>query len=40
VIDELVRLLLERGADPTIATAEGKRPADLAPDGPLRGLLA
>jgi ankyrin repeat protein len=37
--DELVCLLLERGADPTIANAEGKRPADLAPEGPLRRLL-
>jgi uncharacterized protein len=27
---ELVRLLLERGADPTLATDDGRRPADVA----------
>jgi uncharacterized protein len=34
--EELVRLLLERGADPTLATEDGKLPADYG----LRDLLA
>jgi uncharacterized protein len=38
--EELARLLLERGADPAIATTEGKRPADFAESESLRELLA
>ncbi|HET7555701.1 MAG TPA: ankyrin repeat domain-containing protein [Gaiellaceae bacterium] len=34
--EELARLLLERGADPTLATDDGRRPADLG----LHELLA
>ena len=37
---ELVRLLLERGADTTFATAQGKRAFDLATDDRVRELLA
>jgi uncharacterized protein len=37
---ELARLLLARGADRGVQTAAGKRPADLATDEELRGLLA
>lgn len=36
---ELVELLLERGADPSLETAEGKRAADLARSDEVRGLL-
>lgn len=38
--EELVRLLLARGADPSLSTAQGARPADLATDERLRALLA
>jgi uncharacterized protein len=38
--EELVRLLLDRGADPTVATGDGRRPADLATDERVRSLLA
>jgi ankyrin repeat protein len=37
--EELVELLLERGADPGIANDEGKRPGDLAGTDRLRTLL-
>jgi ankyrin repeat protein len=37
--ESFVRLLLEHGADPSIATAQGQRPADLATDGTIRALL-
>ena len=37
--DELVRLLLERGADPALATADGRRAADFAADERVRSLL-
>jgi uncharacterized protein len=37
--EELVGLLLERGADPGLAADDGRRPADLAPAGALPGLL-
>ena len=38
--EELVRLLLERGADPGLATADGKRrAADFAADDRVRALL-
>jgi uncharacterized protein len=37
---ELARLLLARGADRGVQTAGGIRPADLATDEELRGLLA
>ncbi len=37
---ELVRLLLERGADPGLAAADGRRPADFAADESVRSLLA
>ena len=30
---ELARLLLERGADPSLATGDGRRPADMAQGG-------
>jgi uncharacterized protein len=36
---ELVDLLLERGADPSLMTAEGKRPGDLAQGEVLRSML-
>ncbi len=38
--EELVRLLLERGADPSIAAADGRRPADLTNDDRVGTLLA
>lgn len=38
--EELVLLLLERGADANLETAQGKRPADLAQSDPLRAILA
>ena len=38
--DELVRLLLERGADTSLTTGDGRRPADLATDERVRSLLA
>jgi ankyrin repeat protein len=37
--EALVRLLLDRGADPAAAANDGRRPADLAGDGPVRRLL-
>ena len=37
---ELVRLLLERGADASLATRDGRLPADLAADESVRALLA
>lgn len=37
--EELVRLLLERGADTGLVTAQGKRPADLAESEALRNML-
>lgn len=37
--EELVQLLLERGADPSLLTAQGKRPADLVQSEALRTLL-
>jgi uncharacterized protein len=37
--EPFVRLLLERGADPEIASARGHRPADLAVDERVRALL-
>jgi uncharacterized protein len=37
--EELVSLLLERGADANLSTAEGKRPADLAQNETLRTAL-
>jgi cytohesin len=37
--EELVELLLERGADPGVANDEGKRPGDLAGTDRLRTLL-
>lgn len=36
---ELVQLLLERGADANLSTAQGKRPADLAQSEALRTAL-
>jgi ankyrin repeat protein len=38
--EALVELLLERGADATLAAANGARPADLAPEDRLRSLLS
>lgn len=38
--EELVRLLLERDADPAIALPDGRRPADLAAGERVRSLLA
>ena len=38
--EELVRLLLEHGADPGVATRDGMRPADLAANERVRELLA
>ena len=38
--EPFVRLLLERGADPAIASTRGHRPADLAADPRVRALLA
>jgi uncharacterized protein len=38
--DALARLLLERGADATLTTREGKRPADLAQTEALRSMLS
>lgn len=38
--EELVRLLLDRGADPAVSTADGRRPADLAGEERIRRLLA
>lgn len=38
--DALVCLLLERGADATLTTREGKRPADLARTEALRRMLS
>ena len=37
--EELVRLLLERGADPELASDQGKRPSDFAEDDSVRNLL-
>src|SRR5918999_4862822 len=37
--EDLVQLLLERGADATLLTAQGKRPADLVQTEALRTLL-
>jgi ankyrin repeat protein len=37
--EELVQLLLERDADPTISNVQGKRPSDLAANDHLRRLL-
>ena len=37
---ELVRLLLERGADPGHAMADGRRPADLATSDAIRNALS
>jgi ankyrin repeat protein len=37
--EELVRLLLARGADPLVETADGRRPADLARAAAVRRLL-
>ena len=37
--EELIRLLLERGADPGLASADGRRAADFAADDRVRGLL-
>jgi ankyrin repeat protein len=36
---ELVRLLLERGADPDLALEDGRRPVDFATDDEVRSLL-
>ena len=38
--DELIRLLLERGAKPELAAADGRRAADFAADEGVRSLLA
>jgi ankyrin repeat protein len=38
--EELVRLLLERGADASVTTVQGKRPADLAQSKTLRTALS
>jgi ankyrin repeat protein len=38
--EDLVKLLLERGADPSVSNRQGKRPSDLAGDESLRTLLA
>ncbi len=38
--EELVRLLLERDADPAIALPDGRRPADLAAGERVHSLLA
>jgi ankyrin repeat protein len=37
---ELVRLLLERGADPRLRASDGKRPVDFAPTDAVRVLLS
>jgi uncharacterized protein len=37
--EELIRLLLERGADPELATDDDRRPADLAANDAIRSLL-
>ena len=37
--EELVQLLLERGADAGLATANGRRAADFAADDRVRALL-
>ncbi|HYY43993.1 MAG TPA: ankyrin repeat domain-containing protein [Actinomycetota bacterium] len=37
--EDLVRLLLERGADPGIASDQGARPADIVSDERLRSLF-
>jgi len=37
--ESLIRLLLERGADPTIEMSDGRRATDLAADDALRTLL-
>ena len=38
--EPLIRLLLERGPDPSVRNREGKRPADFVSDVSLRSLLA
>ena len=38
--EELVELLLERGADASLTTAQGKRPTDLAQSEALRSMLS
>jgi ankyrin repeat protein len=38
--EELVRLLLERGADPAHAAVDGRRPADLAASDTIRQALS
>jgi uncharacterized protein len=38
--EELVRLLLERGADRSLSTDQGRRPFDLAQSDRLRSLVA